>query len=106
MSLSNPPKNPPQYSISSILGDFESKIVSDVSDALRGRPGARTFGVDDKPKEIAEQAINQLIYSQVLELIDTGTFIDHTKTRQELIDAFRQQLRAKAKAKYIGRSDE
>jgi hypothetical protein len=44
-----------------ILNRFESKTVSDVRDALRGRPGARTFGVDDNPKGEAREALKRSI---------------------------------------------
>ena len=80
MSSKSAPTNPPQYSIEDFCSKYGLKAL--------------------KPE------LNQLIYTQVLELIDTGAFIDPYKTRQELIDDFRQQLRNKAKAKYIGGSDE
>lgn len=50
-----------------ILGTFEAAIVSDVSDALKGRPGARTFGVDDNPKGRAKAAIAAKLASVELE---------------------------------------
>jgi len=47
--------------VSEILGTLLSKVLADQKDAMNGRPGARTFGVDDNPSSEAERQINELI---------------------------------------------
>jgi hypothetical protein len=70
MSLSNPPENPPQYSISEILVKLGSGAFN------HGVHCEAQRIVDEEPRlselrEQAEQAINQLIYTQVLEELES-----------------------------------
>lgn len=55
--------------IDEVLASFEGKTVADVRDALNGRRGARTFGVDDKPRETAGDDLDHLIDEYVAGLI-------------------------------------
>ena len=84
------PTNPPQYSISEILTTlYKYGTVYGGNESDRDPDGCI-------PE--AAQAINQLIYTQVLELIDN---VDPTGAS---ITA--KRIRDKAKAKYIGGSDD
>ena len=90
------PTNPPQYSISEVL------------DTLLGEWGASPAFETDQIKK-AEQAINQLIYTQVLELIGEdelgiiGVGFKQVNEAKQVRDVFRAMLRAKAKAKFMGK---
>src|ERR1039458_3424899 len=71
MSSKSAPTNPPQYSISEILQNIEDYCVMG---ALGGTPFNSQEENDklredavDNGRKAAEQAINQLIYTQVLE---------------------------------------
>lgn len=90
--------------IDEILGSFESKMVSDILDARNGRPGARTFGVDDKPRETALAQLLAEIQKQVtlgkieaLRSIDCIVYdpVDLEKYLDELIAALQAELEAK-----------
>ena len=93
------PTNPPQYSISKILMDFRNTIQLE-RDKLYKTRNTDVTGVAQAQLK-ASEAINQLIYTQVLELIDS-TNHDHTlfwaDGRKILEDAL--------KAKYIGGDSE
>jgi len=94
------PTNPPQYSISEIL---EKGMIDCYKAGLDHGITTSEYGVGIilEQRELpvllavneAEQAINQLIYTQVLELIDN---VDPTGAS---ITA--KRIRDKAKAKYI-----
>ena len=84
-------KEPTQYSIEEILTKLWCAVdIEDVDEGL-----IDVGAIDD-----AEQAINQLIYTQVLELIPKDIYAptDFGKGKNEAY----MELRNKAKAKYIG----
>jgi hypothetical protein len=103
MSSKSAPTNPPQYSIDTLLFDLEWKATFE------------NMTQADRTKFKAE--LNQLIYTQVLELIGEDDAIDYDsydydadldmeEKRHDLRNKLRAELRAKAKAKYIGGDSE
>jgi hypothetical protein len=111
------PTNPPQYSIDEILQKYMSQYGMAHNTAFNkidphhpkhGIDGmkkvfALTPKIEQKVLAEAVQAINQLIYTQVLELIpENEPSYAHDSTR---INGILDSIRAKAKAKYIGDSE-
>ncbi|HUC95601.1 MAG TPA: hypothetical protein VMR76_01410 [Candidatus Saccharimonadia bacterium] len=105
--------NPPQYSIDVFLGKLIQLWDSycDEQSHLEQYPDIDSFLRHSKV-EPTKQAINQLIYTQVLELIgedekypkltpNSGMYNPTMITRNQI----RQELRKALKAKYIGESE-
>ena len=90
--LDNNSTNPPQYSIGELLDDYTYESEFDYYDPIT----KKSYTGKDGKKHL-EQAINQLIYTQVLELI--GEI-------KEYDDVLYRRLRDNAKAKYIGGDSE
>ena len=118
MSSKSAPTNPPQYSISEILQNIEDYCVMG---ALGGTPFNSQEENDklredavDNGRKAAEQAINQLIYTQVLEELQE---LRKDATTQEMLYGLNETSSAvvgqidghimaiRDKAKYIGGSE-
>ena len=105
------PTNPPQYSISEILKTYakaSAKIDYWKTD-LNSPVGYRKRKINSE----AEQAINQLIYTQVLELIPEKVDMKQVPYQKDIqpqyyVAGFNQaidDMTERIKAKYIGASE-
>ena len=103
--LDNNSTNPPQYSISLILKKLLDDYRNYRNEADHTLEMMTAPPAYPKPEIEAEQAINQLIYTQVLELIgqpepeiEGNTHLNGAIVRNKLKD----ELRAKAKERFDG----
>src|ERR1039458_4850220 len=107
--LDNNSTNPPQYSIGELLDDYTYESEFDYYDPIT----KKSYTGKDGKKHL-EQAINQLIYTQVLELIPEKVDMKQVSYQKDIqpqyyVAGFNQaidDMTERIKAKYIGGSDD
>ena len=110
------PTNPPQYSIELTLSTLMLAVMRLRNTYKYDEVAPKPFNDEmDIAYHKAQKELNQLIYTQVLELIASDELKPTSHANKQMLEMewrarqirnhYRAELRAKARAKYIGGSD-